>query len=149
MSNEVIIGILGTVGVIVAAYFTYKAAWVNKIETPEQKETKKLENENTFAKLHNDLLGQYRARNTELEAEVKAKEQEISNMDAVSQKKQIECASDVLHEKQKRYQMERERNAAFACIEANQRLLRKANIPVVDYEPPNGTTPTEGMKLPK
>lgn len=139
--NEIWIGILGTLGTLISGYVAYRIAIVNKTETPEQRKAKQLENENELARMHSDLLGQYRTRNAELELEVTEKDKIIANLDALMQKMKIDYAENLQHEKKKRYEMERERNAAFAALEANQRLVRKAGGRVVEYEPPNGTTP--------
>jgi len=150
MNNDLILGILGTLGTVATAYLAYKVAWVNKIETPEQKEAKQLENENAFAKMHNDLLSQYRTRNAELELEVSDKDKVIANLDAIINKMRIDHAESMQHEKKKKYEMERERNAAFAALEANQRIIRvKYSGKPVEYEPPNGTTPGDGSKVMK
>lgn len=147
MSSDIWIGIFGTLGALISAYAAYKVAKINKTETPEQKKAKEIENENAFAKMHNDLIGQYRTRNAELELEVTEKDKVIANLDAIMQKLKLDHAENIRSEKEKRHQMERERNAAFAALEANQRIIRKSGVgKPVEYEPPNGTTPKDVIK---
>lgn len=145
--NDILVGILGTIGTFISGYIAYRIAKVQKTETPEQIKAKELENENAFAKMHNDLIGQYRTRNAELELEVTEKDKVIANLDAIMQKLKLDHAENIRSEKEKRHTMERERNAAFAALEANQRIIRKSGVgKPVEYEPPNGTTPKDVIK---
>lgn len=89
---------------------------------------------------------QLRSTNEEQAKEIEERDRANNNLTALLAKERKEHNDNLQREKNRRYELERERNAAIVCYERNQRLVRKMGGTPIEYDPPNGTDPSISVK---
>jgi len=146
MDNNVLLAVISLLGTVVVGYLAYRAASGPKQETTGQRLERAANTESVASATYRQLMQELRVALEDCETTRKEERDghniEVSNLNAVIKKRDIECNEALIIETRRRKGAEEVRDNYASTVLACQRLLRKfippEEIPQVNT---NGTPP--------